>query len=755
PGVVVRRLMAALGIAGATRLEGATTSLFCIDDLQWVDESSLRSVGTWIRDRGAGLVALFADRREDALELFPHRNVFLDVLSAEDAARVVTTAFPGAARAVVGKIVATAGGLPFVLTMLARDAAQQVGAGTTDRIAGSVSATVSRRITRVAPAPRTFARLCSLVHGVADLRALARASEVSLDIAAGWCAELSDLLETRNIEITFRHPLLRDAVNATIAEPVGLHRRLLKAYLAEPNAIDRAATVLRCAGASGDDLTAATTALAMSRRAAASGASATALEYLTIALRHAGTPPPAEYAIDYATVLSQLGRDDEAATFLRRELRDTIERGDARRAADLALPFASVTLTLERHAEFDTIYHRIAAMSSLDEQAARTLRSARFVALAFGGRFDEYDSIAPRAETLADRRIAAFVAALRGRDADAQTWLETYEAGLRSTDSRLEPADRALIGLIGLHGSGNSAIANLADGEGDASAPYHAIAQLSIAARIHDGRWDEARRIVDRLPLWDRRYEEPVPLLEARLELDALAGRKPRELQRTARTLRALFARHQVRYAVTPARWYLIALQRSGLPADPDIVAFVEGSLHVPPIPYSVCGTPVAVALMQHGLPSARCLDALAHWPRADSRWNRAHRILAAGLLGGDRTALRRARDDFDQMSAPVFAMIAGLALPTPRAKDVELARALGYKDEATPVHPLTAREADVAELVAQDLGNRAIAARLGISERTVEVHLTNLYRKLGLRSRSGLARLVEGNWSRSSSGPQ
>jgi len=49
----------------------------------------------------------------------------------------------------------------------------------------------------------------------------------------------------------------------------------------------------------------------------------------------------------------------------------------------------------------------------------------------------------------------------------------------------------------------------------------------------------------------------------------------------------------------------------------------------------------------------------------------------------------------------------------------------------------LTAREADVLRLVARGLANKAIAAELALSVNTVERHLTNLYRKIGCRSRT------------------
>lgn len=53
---------------------------------------------------------------------------------------------------------------------------------------------------------------------------------------------------------------------------------------------------------------------------------------------------------------------------------------------------------------------------------------------------------------------------------------------------------------------------------------------------------------------------------------------------------------------------------------------------------------------------------------------------------------------------------------------------------------PLSARERDIALLVAEGLGNPAIAARLVISRRTVEGHVQRILGKLGFRSRSQIA---------------
>lgn len=56
----------------------------------------------------------------------------------------------------------------------------------------------------------------------------------------------------------------------------------------------------------------------------------------------------------------------------------------------------------------------------------------------------------------------------------------------------------------------------------------------------------------------------------------------------------------------------------------------------------------------------------------------------------------------------------------------------------------LTAAEGRVAVLVAQGQTNREVAAALFLSERTVASHLTHVYAKLGVRSRTELARRLD-----------
>ena len=54
---------------------------------------------------------------------------------------------------------------------------------------------------------------------------------------------------------------------------------------------------------------------------------------------------------------------------------------------------------------------------------------------------------------------------------------------------------------------------------------------------------------------------------------------------------------------------------------------------------------------------------------------------------------------------------------------------------------PLTARELEVLELLAQGLPNKAIGLRLGISDQTVKFHVASICGKLGATNRTDAAR--------------
>jgi len=97
------------------------------------------------------------------------------------------------------------------------------------------------------------------------------------------------------------------------------------------------------------------------------------------------------------------------------------------------------------------------------------------------------------------------------------------------------------------------------------------------------------------------------------------------------------------------------------------------------------------------------------------------------------RDSLEQARSGFEALGCPGWA----------RAAAAELDRISGRR--AAPGGGLTPSERRVAELVAGGLSNKEVAARLYVSVGTVDTHLRGVYAKLGIRSRTQLARHLGG----------
>jgi DNA-binding NarL/FixJ family response regulator len=96
-----------------------------------------------------------------------------------------------------------------------------------------------------------------------------------------------------------------------------------------------------------------------------------------------------------------------------------------------------------------------------------------------------------------------------------------------------------------------------------------------------------------------------------------------------------------------------------------------------------------------------------------------------------------------DEMVAAIFALGEGLWVGAPGLVK-SLIRFSGRRESSSdesPIEPLTSREMEVIQLMAQGLANKQIALSLGISEHTVKFHLSSLYAKLGISSRTEAVR--------------
>jgi DNA-binding CsgD family transcriptional regulator len=131
-----------------------------------------------------------------------------------------------------------------------------------------------------------------------------------------------------------------------------------------------------------------------------------------------------------------------------------------------------------------------------------------------------------------------------------------------------------------------------------------------------------------------------------------------------------------------------------------------------------------------------RCSEQVPGFDRARTHLVVGRRLRHAGRRSDARALLREAESEFDRCGAAPWAEQARreLSASGERARR----RRPETRDE------LTAQEFQVAMIVADGASNREAAARLFLSPKTIEKHLGNAYRKLGVRSRTQLANRLE-----------
>lgn len=89
-----------------------------------------------------------------------------------------------------------------------------------------------------------------------------------------------------------------------------------------------------------------------------------------------------------------------------------------------------------------------------------------------------------------------------------------------------------------------------------------------------------------------------------------------------------------------------------------------------------------------------------------------------------------------DELVRGVKAASRGEAPFSPRAAGALLSR----RSERREIEDLTPREREVLDLVGQGLANKQISRRLGIKEKTVKAHLSNVFQRIGVSDRTSAA---------------
>ncbi|HEX2104189.1 MAG TPA: LuxR family transcriptional regulator [Solirubrobacteraceae bacterium] len=212
---------------------------------------------------------------------------------------------------------------------------------------------------------------------------------------------------------------------------------------------------------------------------------------------------------------------------------------------------------------------------------------------------------------------------------------------------------------------------------------------------------DEATEVADRLQM-----DEPALVQWAPDHVEALA--RAGEADRA----RAALERFERQAEATQRRWALAAAARCrGLLAGDRFAEHFEAALR----------------WHEHGRqPFERARTQLAY----------AERLRRARQRAEARPFLSAALDTFERLGARPWADRA-------RSELTATGGPSGPRPDASRADELTPQELKIALLVAQGLTNREVAASLFLSPKTIEHHLSAIYRKLDVRSRTQLARLL------------
>ena len=143
---------------------------------------------------------------------------------------------------------------------------------------------------------------------------------------------------------------------------------------------------------------------------------------------------------------------------------------------------------------------------------------------------------------------------------------------------------------------------------------------------------------------------------------------------------------------------------------DPDVILMDADRAHPP----ESAGVPLVVLIDE-----------------PDAAWT------AQALRSGTKAILHR-EAQMEEILTAIQAAYAGLVLLDPQVTLSLVSRIRPATDPADPMREdLTPREIEVLSMLAEGLGNREIASRLGISDHTVKFHISSILDKLNASSRT------------------
>jgi DNA-binding CsgD family transcriptional regulator len=797
--------LVALAVLSVLAEAAEAQPLLCvIDDAQWLDEASADALLFVARRLEAEPIAmLFAAReeRDERLEAPGLEELHLGGLGDEAAHAIIERASGGAlAPDVAESLVDATAGNPLALLEFAAALTRGQAAGV-EPILGPlpISSDLERafleRVRGLGPASQRLLLVAAADESGDLTTVLDAAARLGVAAEALDDAERAELIRVRGMTLELRHPLVRSAIyqGAPLSQRRAAHGALAAVLVGEARA-DRRAWHRAAASVDPEPAVVDELASAALRAQARGGYDAASLAYERAAALAADERRRTRLLTAAAESAWLPGRVPRAVALLRRARSHSAEPA-AR--ADVDRLLGVIELTCGVPADSSQILAGAAEQVAVsDPERALYLLSLASWGAAFARDRDAIVAIARNAEGLevadspATRFLLSRLAGLRAhftRDFDAAA--DRFRTTLALVDDAAAdglPDRLGLVSPVGLFLCDDRAVLELHRGVAARARQAGMVTLLTQAlpwvalGDLWDGHWPAAAACLAEgleLAAGTRQHQITAHLIAIQALLAAARGEEERCRVLAAESLELASARRLVHVSIC-ATWALAVLEL-GLGRPEAALTHARALPETAGIDWDALDRIEAAARAGETDTARGWLEAFEPWAVSSrAPWGQAVALHCRALLAEDpddaerlftaalqmhqcagrpferartelafgeflrrlrrraqaRTHLRAALERFDAL---------GSALWSERARsELRASGETARKRDPSTLDQLTAQEVHIAQLVAEGRTNRDVAGQLFLSPRTIDFHLRNVYRKLGIASRMELARI-------------